>query len=189
MDKNKIDSNVEWAIRTMNEEYNFEKARHYIEDALLEVGSNKKLAYFDVLRNVLSKLHFSVRGFSKKAKVKESYNQLLHFYANEFEKICYAEIDPDSEMDASIANSICCDIVTNVAVFCKAMRQFYIDFGVVTAMAHNNKFLNEYMPILLRTERSAYQIMSRFNFRSPQIEQNIRTWENEIKGKYGEKYL
>ena len=189
MDKNKIDSNVEWAIRTMNEEYDFEKARRYIEQALLEVGSNKKLAHYDVLRNVLVKLHFNVRGFSKKAKVKKSYNRLLHFYADEFENICYVEIDPNSEMDADIANSICCDIVNNVAGFSRGMRQLYMDIGIFTAMANNNKYLNEYMPIVLRTERSAYQIMSRFKYRTPQIEQNIRTWEDEIKGKYGAKYL
>ena len=189
MDKTKIDSNVEWAIRCMNEEYDFDKARRYIEAALLEVGSNKKIAYYDVLRNVLMKLHYNVRGFSKKGKVKESYNALLHYYADEFENICYAEIDADSEIEAGIVNSICCDITQNVGGFAKSMRQLYMDVGILTALANNNKYLNEYMPIILRTERAAFQIMRRYNKRSPEIDANIKIWEDEIKGKYGAKYL
>lgn len=189
MDKAKIDANVEWAIRCMNEEYDFDKARRYIDAALLEVGSNKKIAYYDVLRNILINLRYSVRGFSKKSKIKVSYNALLHFYANEFDNIAYAEIDPDSELEQGIVNSICCDITKNVGSFATAMRQFYIDFGVFTAVANNNKFKNEYLPLILRTEKAAVQILRRYNNRSPQVDANIGIWEGEVNGKYGAKYL
>jgi len=189
MNKEVIDLNVQRAISAINDSYDFSEGKLYLSKALDEVGSNKKLAYYDVLRNVLLKLHYNVRGFSKKHKVKECYKELLHFYQREFECIPFVEIDENSEIDMGLCNSICCDIVKNVGTFSNGMRQFYMDIGILTALGNNASFLNEFMPIILKTEKAARDLMVRFSNPTSQIRQNISTWESEINGKYGRKYL
>ena len=189
MNKELIDLSVERAINAINNDFDFDCARNHIYKAFNEIGSNKKLAYYDVINRVLSQLHYNVRGFSKKSRVKECYSSLLKFIQVEFENIEYVDINPDSEMDMGLSNSICCDVVSNVGAFAKGMRQFYIDFGVLTALGNNKKYLDTYMPIVMKCERAAMRLLKRFANPTPQVRQNIALWEEEVNGKYGAKYL
>ena len=147
MNKELIDMNVNRAIVSINDKFDYQEARRYLDAALNEVGSNKKLAYYDVLKRVINKLQYNVRGFSKKRRVKECFSNLLHFYGNEFPNIAYADVNPDSEIEMDLANSICCEVINAVGSFTKSMRALYIDFGLLTAVANNSKFLNEFMPM------------------------------------------
>lgn len=189
MNKELIDRNVLTAIDIINKQYDFNAARQYINNALLEVGSNRKLAYYDVLRNILIKLFYDVRGFSKKAAVKSCYTNLLHYYQEEFVNIQFVDIDATNVDEMTIANSICVDMVNNIAKFAQGMRQFYVDVGFFTALGNNNKYMNEFMPIILKSERAAYLFLSRYSNKSAAVEKNIQIWKSEVEGKYGRKYL
>lgn len=189
MEKSVIDLNVDRAVSSLNDSFDFNGAKTHILRALDEVGSNKKLAYYDVLRSVITKLHYNVRGISKKLKVKKCYSSLLHFYQTEFAEIAHAEINPDSTDEMMVCNSICCDIVNSVTSFMKGIRHLYMDLGIITSLINNKKYLNEFMPIGLKIEKAARDVLKQYNNKTSNIIENIRIWDNEVNGKYGAKYL
>lgn len=199
MDIENIDLNVDKAIAAINDGFCFEKAKEYIESAQSAAGDKNCLAYYDVLNRVLSGLHFYVKSTKEKKMVRDCYGKLLEYISLNFADIADLQVAADSEDEMEAANSICTNIINNSSSFASAIigmtylwENIVLIFSGMTYMivitARLIKLKKLFMPTLIRLEKAAAELMSKYECKNEVILKNIEIWNKEVK-KYGKKYL
>lgn len=178
----KIQEYTETAVRIMNEELSFERMRVYLEKAFVLCSPTEDLAYYQIMATVFTQLYFRTKTAFGTGKVKKQYGLLYEYIDSKFASIVNFNADINSEEEAGVVNSICCDIYNGANRYYEALAKAYMNGGSVFGLIGLGIGYSKVKPLLNRIKsmgKSAARILRKYNTTDVQILQNIKTFANE----------
>ena len=180
MDVEKIEKNLELAIRAMTESWDAEKCISFIEIALDE-HDRKKIGYYMLINELLDNLTFQTKNGFQTSKLRKQYVLLFDFLARRFANIQRFPAESSNNEEAIMVNEICCNVFNRVKYFIEVFLNANGSmgaFGLVPALIANNNLKKSFKDAYLTIAHSSAFILRQYSLNDSTIINNIKVFEN-----------
>ena len=182
VDIERIEINTQLAIKAMNDDWSFEKARMYLEQAFSECSPQRDLGFYDIISQVLSQLQFKTKNGFQTKKVRTEYVDLFDYLASKFSYIRHFDVNSNNDEEATLLNEICVNCYNRMgelaAVFIQvASRNYY--WGLIAGAISVSKIKKKFMSSIASVAHDAAFALRKYNIDDAQIRANIRVFESE----------
>ena len=173
MDKTQIDFNVNQAIVLLNEDgrnKSITPAIPYIKKALELCGSDKNLAYFITLKNIVYGLSFHTRAAHAQAYLdfyKDLFNYLLPFFI----KLDSFEIDENNSEEALIVNDVCVTLINVQVHFFSTLCKLMANMGLF-ALGKIKRAAKDHIVYHRVYCKTAYTVLEKYKVDNSTIKKN-----------------